>query len=158
MISVVFLSVLVCWRLTPFYLVKQAGFSERSAALSTGCARMVYLFWRSFTHHVDEPGILRTGDDRWVLFIVPCHPDTYDIDIRGREVRCCTIEIELNWANCRKNLSMFWLGVHTGWLWGLCFLYTAELKDAALQSSNLTTVETVMNFLPTCSIETKLAL
>ena len=33
---------LVCGRSTPFYLVKQAVFSERSAALSTGCARMVY--------------------------------------------------------------------------------------------------------------------
>ena len=35
---------------------------------------------------------------------------------------------------------------------------TAALKDAALQSSNLTTVEMVMDFLPTCSIETELAL
>ena len=45
LISVVFLSVLVCWRLAPFYLVKRAGFSEQSDVHRRCTTRYVLLIF-----------------------------------------------------------------------------------------------------------------
>ena len=57
----------------------RGGFSQPRQALTCTCDELVgvmlllwdgswrligYLFWRSFIRHVDEPDILRTGDDR----------------------------------------------------------------------------------------------